>query len=432
MAYDESAFRRHEAETTDPVGLGADDSPFQGQPGFRDEPEFRASNNGFGGRDPDIDSSHRGASAGALDDVFDGGEQAGRDRLGVHVVWEVVLLLAVGVVGFLYYSKESAALRGDRLDELLVFAAALGLLTLGAGLSLRAGAANLALGPVAIASALHFAENGDKGVVAATISALAIAGAVGIALAVLVVGFQVPGWAASFAAALAAVVYIQQRSVPVEVQGEYDPTGQSLYLFGGFVALALLGGLFGTIRSIRRAVGRFRPAGDPARRRGALAGTLTAGSLVLSMLFAVVAGVLFASGTGGDPVAPAVGFDLTGLALGAALLGGTSAFGRRGGVFGTAFAVVLLTLFIGYADASDWRISRYAVAGAVVAAGLIVTRMVETFGRPGATLDEEDDWESDATSTGWATARQESWSSALPAQPTGRTDPWERDRWPSR
>jgi hypothetical protein len=148
------------------------------------------------------------------------------------------------------------------------------------------------------------------------------------------------------------------------------------------------------------------------------------------MLFAVVAGVLLASGTGGQPVTPAVGFDLTGLAIGAALLGGTSAFGRRGGVFGTAFAVVLLALFIGYADASDWRISRYAVAGAVVAAGLVVTRLVETFGRAGADSDDDEDWESDTSSTGWST--RESWSSALPAQPTGRTDPWDRGRWPSR
>jgi ribose/xylose/arabinose/galactoside ABC-type transport system permease subunit len=430
MAYDESAFRRHDTESTDPVGLGADDSPFRGQPGFREEPEFRASTNGFGGREPDVDPGRRGGPIGGFEDGERG--EAGRDRLGVHIAWEVVLLLAIGVVGFLFYNEDSGALRGERLDQLLVFAAALGMLALGVGLTLRAGAPNLALGPVAVAAALHFAENGDKGVLRATIPALAVAAVAGVALALLVVGFHVPGWAASFAAALGAVVYIQQRSVPVEIQGEYDPTGQSLYLFGGFVALALLGGLFGTIRSIRRAVGRFRPIGDPARRRGALAGMLTAGSLVLSMLFAVVAGVLLASGTGGDPVVPALGFDLSGLALGAALLGGTSAFGRRGGVFGTAFAVVLLTLFIRYAEASDWRISRYAVAGVVVAAGLIVTRIVETFGRAGTDLEDDEDWDTESTSTGWSTARHESWSSALPVQPTGGTDPWERDRWPAR
>jgi ribose/xylose/arabinose/galactoside ABC-type transport system permease subunit len=430
MAYDESAFRRRDTETTDPVGLGADDSRFRGEPGFREEPEFRPSSNGFGGRDPDADKSRLG-STGALDDVFDeSAADAGRDRLGFHVIWEVVLLLAVGVVGFLYYREDSSALSGDHLDQLLVFATALGLLTLGAGLTLRAGAPNLALGPVAVAAGLHFAENGDKKVLVAMTPALALAAAAGVALAILVVGFHVPGWAASLALALGAVVYIQQRSVPVEIQGEYDPTRQSLYLFGGFLALALLGGLFGTIRSIRRAVGRFRPAGDPARRRGALAGTLTAGSLVLSMLFAVVAGPLFAAGAGGAPFAPVVGFDLTGLAVGAALLGGTSAFGRRGGVFGTAFAVVLLTLFIGYADASDWRISRYAIAAVVVAAGVVVTRMVETFGRAETDDDEDEDWESDTSGSGWST-RGESWSSALPAQPTGRTDPWDRDQWPS-
>lgn len=446
MAYDESAFRRQDAGSTDAIGLGrTDDSRFRGEPGFRDEPDFRTTGSAYAtgglpagefreaGTNETTSSGLRRVSPAVLDDVFDDPDHGdpGRDRMAVHAVWEIVLLLAVGVVGFLLYRADGAALRGDRLDSLLVFGTGLGMLGLAAGLSLRAGAPNLAIGPVAVAAALHFAENGDKGVVAATTIAVALAAVGGVALAILAVGFHVPGWAVSFGAALAVIVYIQQRSAPVNVQGEYDPTTHALYLFGGFAAVAVLGGLLGTIKSVRRAVGRFRPVGDPARRRGAAAAVLTSLSLVLSMVFAVVAGVLFAAG-GDTPVTPGTGLDLTGLALGAALLGGTSAFGRRGGVFGTVLAVALLTVFIPYADAEHWKINRFAIAAAAVAAGLVVTRLVEAFGRPLSARDGDEDWESDAgTASTWGGARQESWSSALPAQPAApRTDPWgAADRW---
>jgi ribose/xylose/arabinose/galactoside ABC-type transport system permease subunit len=444
MAYDESTFRRQDTASTDPVGVGrVDDSRFRGEPGFRDEPDFRATGSAYaaGGlpagdfkeakaSETTMSNGLRRVHPAVLDDVFDDPEHGdpGRDRMAVHAVWEIVLLLAVGVVGFLLYRADGAAVRGERLDSLLVFAAALGALTLAAGLSLRAGAPNLAIGPVAVASSLHFAENGDKGVLEATSVAVAIAAVAGIVLAVLVVGFHVPGWAASFGAALAVVVYITQRSAPVNVQGEYDPTRHAFYLFGGFAAIAVLGGLLGTIKPVRRAIGRFRPVGDPARRRGGIAATLTSLSLVLSMIFAVVAGVLFAAGV--SRVVPGTGFELTGLALGAALVGGTSAFGRRGGVFGSVFAVALLALFIRYADVKEWKISHFAIAAAAVGVGLVVTRLVEALGRPLSARDEDEDWESD-TETTWSGSRQESWSSALPAQPTtARTDPWDNtDRW---
>jgi hypothetical protein len=97
-----------------------------------------------------------------------------------------------------------------------------------------------------------------------------------------------------------------------------------------------------------------------------------------------------------------------------------------------------------YDDARGWDISLFAVAAAMLAAGLIVTRVVETYGRPetlGTELDvvDDDGWVTTAPSgapdpapssgTGWS-SRQDSWSSALPAQPTnGRGDAWEDDRW---
>ncbi len=156
---------------------------------------------------------------------------------------------------------------------------------------------------MAVAAALHFAENGDRGVVNALGSAALAALALGVVLGVFVVVLHVPGWAASLGAALVVIVFIQQRGAPVDVQGAYEPTDHAIIIFGGFAAVAVLGGLFGSVKAVRRAVGRFRPVADPARRRGTVAAALTAGLIALSMPMAAVAGVLIAA-AGSGPVVP--------------------------------------------------------------------------------------------------------------------------------
>jgi ribose/xylose/arabinose/galactoside ABC-type transport system permease subunit len=423
MAYDDPAFRRPDVESTDPLGLGARDDSRSGFPSGDL-------------RDGGVDPSRRGLLSGpVLDDVFDDPAhgEPGRDRIVVHLLWELALLAATAAVAFLLFRENSSAFRDANLDTLLVAGAVLGLLTLAAGLTLRAGVPNLALGPVAIAAALHFAENGDRGAVSAVVPAAAAGAVGGLVVALIVVGFHVPAWAATLAGGLAVVVYIQQRSAPVEVQGGYDPTPHALYLFGGFAALALLGGLFGAIRTVRRSVGRFRPVGDPAHRRGGFAGALAAVTIVISTVFAVLAGVLLVAGSE-RPVSPTPGLEWTGLALGAALLGGTSAFGRRGGIFGTLFSVVLITLFVAYSDERDWNLSLFAVGAAAMAVGLGITRLVETYGRPRSAIDRRERGPVEQTAAfGWGggTAdRGETWSSALPAQPTeSRADPWRTERW---
>jgi ribose/xylose/arabinose/galactoside ABC-type transport system permease subunit len=430
MAYDDSAFRRRDDSTTDPLG--------RGQSGFRGEqdygpPAYESSDY----REPDTTDAtlgmHRRVPPAVLDDVFDDPEHGdpGRDRMAVHLAWEAVLLVAAAAAAYLVYRQDSDALRGASLDALLIFGAALGLLALGVGLTLRTGAVNLAVGPAAIAAALYYAENGDRGLISATWPVVAAAAGVGLALAILVAAVHVPGWAASLAAGLAIVVFIEDRSGPVTVQGDFDPTDYALYVFGGVAALAVLGGLLGTIKSVRRAVGRFRPVADPARRRGQAPALLTGGAIVLSMVFAAGGGMLL--GASSDTVTPQPGFDLLGLALGAALLGGTSAYGRRGGILGTILAVALLTLVIRYFDARNWDVSLYAIGASAITLGLVITRLVETFGRPAsARIDVEPEWGGPAAvdTANWSAARPESWSSALPAQPTtGRADPWDGDRW---
>ena len=278
-----------------------------------------------------------------------------------------------------------------------------------------------------MAAALHFAENGDRGVANALGSAALGALALGVVLGLFVAVVHVPGWAASLAAALVVLVFIQQRGAPVDVQGAYEPTDHAIIIFGGFAAVAVLGGVFGSIKAVRRSVGRFRPVADPARRRGTVAAVLTAGLIALSMPMAAVAGVLIAA-VGSGPVAPTTGFEWTGLALGAALLAGTSAYGRRGGVFGTVLAVVLITLFVEYQRTRDWDISVLAIAAGAIVIGLLATRLVETFGRPKSAVSDPS-WRGP---TGGRTSPEitDSWSATLPAQSTdGRNEQWDTERW---
>ncbi|MEU7615456.1 ABC transporter permease [Micromonospora rifamycinica] len=389
------------------------------------------------------DEPGRAASAevpgAAAENVFDDPAQGepGRDRLGVHVAWELVLLVALAALAYLLWRADPDALRGEGLRRLLVDAVALGLLVVAAGLSLRTAAVNLAIGPVALAAALHFAEQGDRGVSTALVPALAAAALGGLALAWAVVVLHVPGWAASLAAAAGMIVWIERWKLPVAVQADYDPRRNAYYLFAGFAAVAVLLGAFGAIRAVRRLVGRFRPVADPARRRGMAAALVTAAALITSTVLAMLAGVLVAAnGTG--PVTPASGLDWTVLAVGVSMLGGTSAYGRRGGIFGALLAVALVVTYLAWAAETGAATDRWAVGGAALAAGLLVTRMVETYGRPRTAPGEPVDLppvRDGAISSGWSmppAGEARNWTPALPertADTDTPPDPWEAPRW---
>ncbi|WP_238490769.1 ABC transporter permease [Actinoplanes flavus] len=401
MAYDDTTFRRPGDEKTE-----SDPAAYRRRVQYDDTAGTT------------LDQSLRSpvTTTGALPAVTDDG----RDRLGIHLGWEVMLLVAAGVLGFLLRREDVAALQRPALDALLVTGAAIGLLTLGAGLTLRAGVPNLALGPIALAAALQYAENGDEGVVEALVPALIIAAAGALAVAALVVVLHVPGWAATLAAGLGVIVYIQMRPDPVVVQGDWDPTGKAFLFFGGFAALAVLGGALGAIGPVRRFVGRMRPVGDPARRRGAAAAVPAVLALILSSLFAVGAGVLFAA-QADRPIEPETGLEWTGIALGLAMLAGTSAYGRRGGIFGTLFAVTALTLFLEYSDRLDLKIALFAIAAAVFTVGLIVTRFVESYGAAYQPTAPEE-WNAAASNGTWSPTLPETWNA--PATPAPRSDRW--------
>jgi ribose/xylose/arabinose/galactoside ABC-type transport system permease subunit len=406
----------------------AEQTRFGGEPGFREETDFRGSTS-TGSVPP-----ARGSASGTLDEIFDDSQQgeSGRDRMAVHFAWEAILLIGAGVLGFLLFTQHKSAVSGHALRELVVFAAALGMLAFGAAASLRAAAPNLAIGPVAIASAVYFAQHGAAGVSSSGATIVGLAAVAGVAIAVLVVGFHVPGWAGSLAAALGVIVWIQKQSGPVAVAGEFDPTDRAWYYLGGFAAASLVGALLCAIGPVRRGVGRFRATGDPATRRGFFAALVTTAALIISTVLAAIGGILLAGLS--SRVQPDLGLDWTALAFGAALVGGVSAFGRRGGVFGTILGTTVVTMVIKLGEAADWMLSPYAVAAVTLASGLIVTRLVETFGRPLLTPDEEP-WTSEASSNwsgdaGWSSTEAGSWSSSLPTQTTvTRPDPWQDDRW---
>jgi hypothetical protein len=232
------------------------------------------------------------------------------------------------------------------------------------------------------------------------------------------------------------IVYIERRAAPVVVQGGYDPRPTALYLFIGFAGVAVLGGLLGAVKPVRRLVGRFRPVADPARRRGAVAATVTAAALVASTVLAMLGGVLIAA-NGSGPVVPGTGLDWTVLAVGTVMLGGTSAYGRRGGIFGTLLAVCLVQVFLAWAAARDWTIDPWAVGGVTLGAGLVVTRLVEAYGRPrpaGFPPEPVGPVGDGAISSGWALTPSaepvDTWPSVLPVRDAETdVDSWEAPRW---
>jgi ribose/xylose/arabinose/galactoside ABC-type transport system permease subunit len=359
------------------------------------------------------------------------------DRMGVHVAWELLLLIvAVGLAVYLR-ATHSDQFSGDNLRSLVLGAAVLGFATLAVGLSLRAGVVNLAVGATASAAGLFLAGHSDRGLVETAGIALLGAALVGAATGLAVVVFHVPGWAASLGAALALIAWINKHIQPIGVTASYHPAGQAFYWYGGFAAVALLGGILGLVKPIRRGLGRFRPVGDPAERRGGLAGGVALLALIGSGVLAGIAGVLGALAQ--KQVPPDDGTLTTGLAVGAALVAGTSAFGRRGGVLGTVLAVTALALFQRFSQVANLRISPFAVAAVLVGVGLVVTRLIESYGRPSYVRPGETDGWDDGTQTsnnratdpGWSTPRQGSgWTSQLPARSTD--DTWggaADDRW---
>jgi ribose/xylose/arabinose/galactoside ABC-type transport system permease subunit len=317
--------------------------------------------------------------------------EPGRDRMAVHAIWELVLAVSLSGAGYLLARAQPGSLGGVPLRQLALAATVLGLVAAASAIALRAGAPNLSVGAVAIVAAVYLSQHGAGGGFGATAAAIGICAAIGLVQGLIVVGLHVPAWAASLAVAFGLAAWSSQQTVGVLGAG-YDPSPHAFYWFAGFCVLSVGASLVGLVPSIRRGFGRFRPVIDPARRRGMVAALVALGATVFSSLLAGLAGLL-ATWIDGEAVRTN-GFELTALALGAALLGGTSAFGRRGGILGTVFAATLISVGVAYAEATDKAWSAAGFAAAAILVGLGVTRLVERYGRPAPprALGEDGDW----------------------------------------
>jgi ribose/xylose/arabinose/galactoside ABC-type transport system permease subunit len=309
-----------------------------------------------------------------------------RDRIWVHLLWEV--LLAVGVVGvFLLARREhGAGFEGDGLRELALQAAVLGFLATGLAFSLRAAVPNLAVVAIAQAAAVGMARlvnESDWGYPAAISVVVAGAMAAGFALWIVVGGFHVPAWAASLGASvlITGLLFDSFDEPWTNLENNPDPANATLLWAGLFAGVSVVGGLVWLLPGVRRGFSGVRHEGDPARRPppGGFFGSLFA--LVASSGLAAVAGVLGALRTGG--AAPA-GLEASTVfvVLAAVLIGGVSAFGRRGGVFGTVLGVALLSILQRWQVLSEASAGTFMVlVGGVILAGLMVTRLMEAAGR---------------------------------------------------
>jgi ribose/xylose/arabinose/galactoside ABC-type transport system permease subunit len=346
----------------------------------------------------------------AFDDPAHG--EPGRDRFRVHAIWEVVLLIAVA--GMVIAVNEKSHLDGVGIRGILALVAVYAMFGVGAGWSLRAGAVNLALGPIAVSSGLYFAQQHQHHrAYLAVLMALGIAAGIGVLIALVVALLQVPGWAVSLAAFLGVDVWITHLPASVKVSGTPDIVAHAYYVFAVVAAVAIVGAAIGAVRPVRRAVGRFRPVSDPADRRGAPGAWMAAIGLVGSSVIAAGAGILYVMTTRTATTDSGLTWSVAAVAV--ALVGGTSLFGRRGGVLGTVLAAALFVLVTQYANLADYRVDPRALAGGALIVGVLVTRLIETYGRPRRSYIDE------ASTTGWLGGGVAGWANPAESHGTSST-----------
>ena len=238
-----------------------------------------------------------------------------------------------------------------------------------------------------VASALYFGQQrAHHNWYVAGGLALAIAAGIGAVIALIVAILQVPGWAVSLAAFVGVSVWISHLPADVRLVDVPDPVTHAYEIFGAFAIVAVVGAMIGAIRAVRRGVGRFRPVSDPADRRGAGAAWTVGIAMVVSSVLAALAGILYSMTTGG--AVTDTGITWTAVAVAIALAGGTSAYGRRGGIFGTVLAAIVFVLVGRYSDLANYRIDPRVLIGSALVIGLLATRLVETYGRPHRAYDE--------------------------------------------
>lgn len=311
------------------------------------------------------------------------------DRVWVHLVWELVLVGAV-VGAAIALVAADGSLSGQPLGALLVQAAGLGLIASGLSCSMRAAVPNLAVGAIAAAAAIVLDRlQGEESwpLLVGMLGVLFAAALFGVLLGAVVVVLHVPGWVASLACipllAAGMLVFAGERTPQSPA-----PIDHPVLVFTVFALVSVLGGVACAAPRLRWWFGGRRGNGsDPGRRAtGTTGASLLA--LTLSAMLAAAGGMVLGGALSPAVAAavaapqPAGGIGLTLLALAAVLVGGVSAFGRRGGVFGTLLGVVLVVLLVQLSlqpGVGTWVY--LALPGGLVVAGLVVNRLLEATGR---------------------------------------------------
>jgi hypothetical protein len=154
---------------------------------------------------------------------------------------------------------------------------------------------------------------------------------------------------------------------------------------GAVMALSVLGGAIGLLPPVRRRLQACREAAAAPAGRDLSQALTTGAALLVSNLLAAGAGVLLVIPSGrvaGGALLPAGTLAALGigLALAIVLLGGTSMWGRRGGVFGTLIAALaVFAAFAAFADLGWTAQGSWIVVGAL-GLGFLVSWLVELLG----------------------------------------------------
>lgn len=302
--------------------------------------------------------------------------EPGRDRPVVHLVWEGFLgLVAVVLVAVLMATEPSRA-----LTSVLQQAGAVGLVAVGLSLSFRTGTPNLAVGALAgfaAGLAAYLSLTNGWSVAVAMTAGVGAALVIGIVLGVLIAALSVPAWAVTLGGAAAIdagfIGITDGRGRFAPITADY-PTGT---WFGLFLLVSIGGGALWLLSAVRQRLSATRRPGEPGRWGGLRPGIGALVGLAGSSFLAGLGGVVQLSAV--RIADPAAGQFFVLLALAAVLLGGTSVFGRRAGVTGTASAIMIILvvriLFLLH-GAESWMPNLFV--GLMILLGLGVSRGLES------------------------------------------------------
>ncbi|MCH7229481.1 hypothetical protein L0U85_01185 [Glycomyces sp. L485] len=341
------------------------------------------------------------------------------DRMAVHVVWEIGLLLLAGGVLFALTQSASGPFAEGSWSGLMAALAPAVMAASAAAVSLRLGAVNLAVGPVALMSAWIFIDASSSGTAVALAMGLGVALFSGVVLATLCTWLRVPGWAASGALGGAVGLWSGTVDDPAAFMLSALPNTGVLAALAAAAGLSMFLGLVGAFAGVRERLAPIRDT-PPGERHGK--GVLVFLGLLLSTSLAGAAGVIAVwsgvpeNGAAAlpDPILLSV------VAVGAALLGGTSLLGRRGGVCGTVFAATLLLALMWLAEARGWDLNPSWIALGAIIAGFLVTRLVEA-------MNDTDEAELASSSRAGAVDDLREDDPAVPDQPDGGYQEYDED-----